>query len=492
MKKRNVGIVFSYASTILNMVCGLFLSSFLLRMLGDTEYGLYQTVSSFSTYLVLLEFGIGTVMTRNILVQRNSGQEDKIKYTVSTLSIFAVALCLLIAVISTVACLNIGVIYKNTMTPEQIPYAQQVFAVMTVYLIASFLKQAISGILLGMENYTYARIVDIVQISCRTLLLAFLISRRPYAIIIALVDSGIGIACFAVTFIFIKAKYRIPMHWKYFDKQILKASMPLCVAMLLQTFVNQANNSVGKFLIGVMVSMESVAVYSVAQYIYNMFSSFTTIPITMYMPQVAKSIADGLEGKSLTQTLVKPCRLVVLIGGLVCGGFFAVGKPFVAFVYDMDPLNVWTYALLLMLPMFINMTSGIVINVLDVKNKRMVRSWVLVGTTVLNVIMTVFGLPRFGIISAVFSTAISTLIGQVFIMNIYYARGLGLKILYLYKEAYKGLLEYIILGAAAGYLISEQISNSILAFLCGGAVMVVISFAGIIIHQTVAKRIQKQ
>ena len=78
-KSRNWGMVISYLSTFLNMVFGLVLSSFLLRRLGDAEYGLYQTVSAFAAYLVMLEFGTGTVMSRNIAVCRSRNEEEKIK-----------------------------------------------------------------------------------------------------------------------------------------------------------------------------------------------------------------------------------------------------------------------------------------------------------------------------------------------------------------------------------------------------------------------------
>ena len=64
LNSRKTGIVFSYISNILNMVCGIYLSRFLLLQLGDTDYGIYQTVASFASYLVLLEFGTGSVMTR--------------------------------------------------------------------------------------------------------------------------------------------------------------------------------------------------------------------------------------------------------------------------------------------------------------------------------------------------------------------------------------------------------------------------------------------
>ena len=66
MKSRGTGLVLSYVYTICNAVIGLFISAFLLRKLGQTDYGVYQTMSSFVTYLGLLEFGTGTIMTRNI------------------------------------------------------------------------------------------------------------------------------------------------------------------------------------------------------------------------------------------------------------------------------------------------------------------------------------------------------------------------------------------------------------------------------------------
>lgn len=492
MNKRNVGIALSYISTILNMVCGLFLSSYLLRMLGDTEYGLYQTVSSFANYLVLLEFGIGAVMTRTILVQKNAGEEHKIKNTVSTLWSTALILGLLILLLSAVFCSCIGIVYKNTMSAEQVPYAQTIFAVITIYLLASFLNQAISGVLLGMANYTYARVVDVIRIVIRTLILAFAIFYKPLAIVIAIVDAGVSVVCFVITYVYIKRKYKIPIKFKYFDKQILKEAAPLCVALLMQTFVNQANNSVGKFLIGIMVSLESVAIYSVAQYIYGVFSSLSTIPITMYMPQVAKSMGEGLAEKELTQVLVKPSRLIAFVGGMICGGFFAVGQPFIELVYGAEKAEAWIYALILMLPMYINMTSGVVINVLDVANKRIVRSYILLGTTLLNIIISVFALPIYGIIGAVISTAISTLLGQVLIMNIYYAKWLGLKIWYLYKEAYKGILEYIVIATVIAFAVAKKITNDLAALLCGGLIFVIISCGGMVLfHWITSKKTKK-
>ena len=77
MKSRKWGIIVSYINTALTMVTGLYLSSFLLRVLGDTEYGVYQTVASFANYLVLLEFGTGSVITRNLSLCYSQGADKE-------------------------------------------------------------------------------------------------------------------------------------------------------------------------------------------------------------------------------------------------------------------------------------------------------------------------------------------------------------------------------------------------------------------------------
>ena len=295
-QKRGVGITLSYIYTFLNMVCGLLLSSYLIKQLGDTEYGLYQTVSAFATYLVMLEFGIGTVMSRNISLCRGKGETDKIKNNVSTLWFTAIALSIVIVAVSVVFYFNIGNIYRNSMSLDQVAYAQKIFVIITGYLISSFLINTLNGFLLGMENYTFAQKINILKIIVRTSLLVALISVKPAAISIVVVDLFVSCLILFTTFITCKTKYDIKLRLKYFDKAILKASLPLCLALLLQSIVNQANSSIGKFIIGIQLSLESVALYSVAQYLYSIISTMATIPISMYIPQVAENIANDGNG----------------------------------------------------------------------------------------------------------------------------------------------------------------------------------------------------
>lgn len=478
---RGVGISISYLNTALNMICGLFLSSFLLRKLGDNEYGLYQTVAAFATYLVLLEFGTGNVMSRNIAVCKASGKKEDLEKNISTIWFITVALSALIILISGVFYFSIGALYKSTMTGAQIVYAKRIFVFVTAYLIFSFYTQTLNGVLLGYEQYTFSQTLNCIRIVLRTALLIGVILFEPYAIVIALTDMVLSFLILVLTWSYCKKHYNLRLNLKKFDKAILIEALPFCFALMLQSLVNQANNNVDKFVIGIMVNMESVAIYSVAQYVYSIFSSVTTVPISMYLPQVAKDIGGGKTGGSLTNTLIEPCRLVVLIGGAIVFGFFAIGQQFIKIVYGANYTAAWIYALIIMIPMFINMTNGILVNVLDVLKKRIVRSFILLGTTILNIVLTVIFIKIIGIIGAVIATAIATLLGQVLIMNLYYDRKLGIKVMRLYAEAYKGILPIYITASVISFIISRIINSILFSFIIGGILFIGISLALLLI-----------
>ena len=478
VRKRSTGIILSYTNTFLNMICGLFLSSFLLRQLGDTDYGVYQTMSAFANYLVLLEFGTGTVLSRNISACRTRGGDKiQIERNISTIWTVTNALSCLILFAAGIFYCFIGQIYAESLTATQIVEGKRIFLFIIVFLLASFYSQTMNGLALGYEHYTFSSVVSIFRLVSRTVLLTVLILNFKNALIIAAVDAVLGIVIAAFSYGYCRRTFHVKINIRQFDRTILQNSLPLCMAMFLQTIITQTNSIVGKFILGVMSGPEDVSLYSIGLYIYSIFSSLATIPVSLYMPQVTKDIISGMEGKELTKTLIQPSRLIVLVSGTVLFGFVACGRQFVDIVYGEAYAMAWVLSLLLIVPSFFNMANAVILNVLDVKNKRIVRSWILMITTVLNIVMTIFGLRAFGIVAVAAATGLATLL-QVVIMNIYYQKVIGIKVVYHFVNACKGILVYQILGAAAGYAIGTLLTNVYGSFIAAGCVYVLVSFGG--------------
>lgn len=451
-------------------MCGFFLSSFLIKVLGDSEYGLYQMVTSFVTYLVVLEFGTGAAMTRNIAKCRSGNYtHEEIQKNISTVWTISCLLSIVILFVATVFYFQLGEIY-NKLSEVQVVYAKKILLFQVTYMVVSFLSNSANGIVLGFEQYKIGPIVALVKVVSRTVLLVALVYMYKLAIIIAIVDAflSLAIACFMFYYCLNKLKFSFSPIW--FDWDIFKYTMPLCGALFLQTIVNQANSNVDLFVIGVKLSPEYVSYYSIGLFIFNTFSSLTTVPISMYGPQIIKDVTMNIDESILLSHVVSASRLITLIGSTILCGFFVCGKQFLNIFYGPQYEVSWYVALLIMIPMLVNMSNGILVSVLDALNKRASRSYILIITTILNIILTIIFVEKWGIIGASAATAISTVVGQIFIMNIYYWKVINIPVLGLYKRIYRGILIYQIIGSIIGFLIGNWINGIVFSFILSGII----------------------
>ena len=270
MTNKNCGIILSYVNTFLLMASGLFLSSFLLNSFGDTDYGIYQIMSSFANYLVLLEFGTGTVISRNVVAARTRGESQlQIEKNISTIWTVTASLAVVIVVVSLIFYAIIPFIYSKSLTAEQVVLGRQIFITIIVFLVSSFVSQTLNGIALAFERYTFASTMSITKTTVRTLSLIVLVWVTKHVIVIAIVDAVIGVLIAVYSYFYCMKKFHVRIGFGNFDRKILRASLPLCLAIFLQTIVNQSNNTVGKFVLGIALGPEEVALYSVALYVFG-------------------------------------------------------------------------------------------------------------------------------------------------------------------------------------------------------------------------------
>ena len=78
--QRKMGALLSYAVIILNMLVGLVYTPFLIRKLGQAEYGLYSIVYSVMNYLTVMDMGFGNaiiIYTARYINQNDKEKQDK-------------------------------------------------------------------------------------------------------------------------------------------------------------------------------------------------------------------------------------------------------------------------------------------------------------------------------------------------------------------------------------------------------------------------------
>lgn len=470
---RKIGITLSYAYFVTSTIIGIFISSFIVRTIGKTDYGVYQSMTAFVSYLVLLEFGTGTIMSRNLsMLKKNGTDDEEVKKNVSTIWTLTSVLTAVMCCVAIAFYLLIPSIYSSSLTADQIVLGKRLFVFAVVSLLCSFVQQTMNGILIGNEIYAFEKAVSLIKLILRSVIVVVFLLINPDIYYLVIIDTAMSFLVLLTTYIFIKTNLKYRFTIRYFDKAIFKLITPLCLAMLLQTIVNTANGSVDKFVISIMMTPEDVTIYSVAMSMFSMFSAVATLPGIMFMPQIAKNIKAGLKGKELTETLVQPCRLNVIITGLIAFGFGCIGRQFIMILYGEDFTSAWLCAVVVIFPMFLNMSNAVIINVLTILNKRHIRSLILMITTAANIIMTIAGIKLIGILGAAIATGIS-IIGQVILLNIYYTKKIGLPVIYLFSKSFKGILIPLILSCVGANVLTHVFNNIYLQFFTGGAVFVI-------------------
>ena len=470
VKQRNMGVALSYGRVATNVACGLLLSVALLRTLGDGEYGLYQTVAAFANYLVLLEFGMGTVMVRNLTVLR-SVQETGEEQQRQVCGIWTLTLCLC-AVIVAAAALFYGWmprIYDKTLDAEQIRRGQHILALLSGFVVCSFLAQTVDGVLLAFGRYRFSALEGLAQTILRTVLILAGIWWRKSALVIAGTDLLLSGLRLGITAWYCRKRTGMRLRPGKVDRQMLLGVAPLALAVFLQGTVNQANHNVDKFLLGVMVTPEAVSLYSVALFVCGVFSTLTTVPVTMFAPAIQESVQ---KGENLQSHLVQPCRLAAMTGGTVLFGFAVAGRPFIRLFYGEHYLPAWGIGLMLMGSLYLHAVTGPTVSALDAKNKRMGRSLILVLTAALNVALTVWWMPMWNVMGAAAATAVSNLLGQVMLGNWHYRKALGISMGKLYRAAFRGVWPWLCLGCVAGGCVACWAEHDMVALLGGGGVFV--------------------
>ena len=73
---RKVGVIYSNILMLVEILSTVLFTPFLIRTLGQAEYGVYQLVTSITSYLVLLDLGVGNSVIRYMAKYRADKDEQ--------------------------------------------------------------------------------------------------------------------------------------------------------------------------------------------------------------------------------------------------------------------------------------------------------------------------------------------------------------------------------------------------------------------------------
>ena len=443
-KQRKIGVVLSYVSILINTLIQLLYTPFLIKNLGQSEYGLYSLISSIIGYLTVLDLGFGNaiiVYTAKYREQKKYEEEKKLH------GMFLI-IFIIIGVIATILGLTlymlVPTIFGDTMTISELGKAKIMMLILTFNLAFTFPFSIYSSIINAYEKFTFQKISSMLSSILKPILMIPLLLLGFKSITMAITVTLVNIFIMLLNYSYCKTKLNIKIKFMGFDKKLFKEILGYSFFIFLSVAVDKINWSLDQFILGAVAGTIQVSIYATATQLNSLFINLSSAVSGVLLPKMSKMIANNSTKEELTNEFIKVGRIQYLVVFLMVSGLILFGKEFIYAWVGYEFKNAYYIALLLIIPLSIPLIQNLGISIMQAKNMHKFRSILYALIAIANLIISIPLARRFGGIGSAIGTSISLIIGNIIIMNIYYHKKVGLDVIKFFKEIIKMTIPNVI------------------------------------------------
>ena len=423
-----VGAILSYLSMGLSTVISLVYTPIMIQRLGDSEFGVYQTVLPIISYLNLLSFGLGSAYVRYYSrAKAENNKKDMAKLNGMFLITYMVLGLVLLAIGFMLS--NHGpVIFGQKLTAEEVALGERLLRIMTVNAALTFPISVFESHVTINEQYLFQKIVLLVRQVLNPLLMIPLLILGFRSIALTVVALIFTVLSGVVNIAFCLVKLKMPFSFRQYDFKLLREMVGFTFYVFIGILVDNLNWSIGRLLLAWLHGTTAVTIYTVAAQLNVYYQSFATAISNLLIPRVNRIVAEGQPTSELDKLFIRVGRLQFISLGCILLGFAAVGRTFVV-LWGGDAKFAVDYAVTLLLffaTLWANMQM-LGYEILRAKSMHKFSSLVYLGIAVANIALGIPLCMKWSVLGAAIGTAVSTIAGML-VMNRYYHRRVGLDI----------------------------------------------------------------
>ncbi|SFC21055.1 Membrane protein involved in the export of O-antigen and teichoic acid [Flagellimonas taeanensis] len=449
MSQIKKGALLNYVSIFLTNVIGLVLTPFIIKSLGDAEYGIYTTIGALIGTFSVLDFGLNNTIIRFVAkYQAEKNVKEEQNFLAITMIMYLIISCIVLLV-------GFGIYfnldhYFTAMSNEEIQLAKTLFLILIFNIAIGLPGGAFTGICLGYENFTFPKSLSIFRYILRSLMVVGLLFLGGKSLSIVILDSVFNVLIILITFYYVNYKLHVKIKLHSFERKYVKKIFSYSVWIFIYSIVAQFQWKAGHIALGNISAPEVLSIYAVGLMLGGYYGAFSSAITSVFVPRATQMIVSGASSESLTHEMIKIGRISLFVLMFILGAFVLYGKQFIS-LWVGDNYNLsWTIALLIMLAYTIPLAQGFTGPLIEAKNKVAFKSITYLIFLLLGTLLGYFMALNHGAMGMIAGTIIGWVIAQN-IMNVFYHKTLDLNILRFFKETFSRILPSQILIMLVGF-----------------------------------------
>lgn len=438
-KQIKIGAILSYVQMALNTVVGLAYTPIMIRLLGQSEYGLYNTVSSTISMLSILSLGFNASYVRYYSKYKKDNDSLSI-YRLNGLFLLVFSIIGIIALICGLFLTNnLNLVFDKGLTSSEYSTAFVLMLLLTINLAVSFPMSVFASIISANERFVFLKLLGTIRTVFSPLVTLPLLLMGYKSIAMVAVTVACNIMVDSIYAIYVLKVLKNKFYFKNFEKGLFSDLLVYTSFIAINMIVEQINWNIDKVLLGRFKGTAEVAIYSVGFTIYQYYHTFSTSISGVFTPRIHNIFNANRDNQircdgELTKLFIKVGRIQFLILALVASGFVFFGQYFILLWVGEGYESAYYVALLMMFPAMIPLIQNLGIEIQRAKNLHKFRSIAYALMACVNLGLSIFLCQWYGSIGSAAGTAFSVLLANGLIMNIYYHRKCGIDIITFWKN----------------------------------------------------------
>lgn len=433
------GVVLNYVVIFLNTIVGLLYTPYMLRMMGQSEFGLYSLVASVIAYLTVLDLGFGNAIVRYTAKFRAEKKTEEqyemfgmffLLYLVIGIIAFGIGLGLYF---------NVDTLFGNTMTAVELSRARIMMLLLVANLAFTFPMSIWGSIIQAYEDFVFQKSLNIIRIILNTVVMICLLHFGYKAVAMVVVQTIFNVLTLVVNFIYCRRKLNIHIYFrfKHFHWDFLKEVAIYSFWIFLNAIMDRVYWSTGQFVLGAMVGTAAVAVFAIAIQLEGMYMQFSTAISSVFLPKVTAMVATNRSRKEISDLFIRTGRIQYIVLAYILSGFIIFGRQFIELWAGAGYSDAYIISLLFFIPLTVPLIQNLGITILQARNEMKFRSVLYIIIALVSLAMQIVLTRYFGGIGCAMGVSGALVVGQILIMNVYYRRRQDLDIKTFWKEISK-------------------------------------------------------
>ncbi len=474
MNQLKAGATLNYVILGLNAVVGLTYTPYMLRCLGQSEYGIYSLATSIIAYLSMLDLGFGNAVIRYTSKFRAEGKKEEQYSLFGMFTVLYSAIGLLVIIAGIVLYMNLGTMFGDTMTDEELERTKIVTALMVVNLAFTFPLSIYGAIITAYENFVFLRVVQIIKILLNTFVVVAFLYMGYKAIAIVIVHTVFNFAALGINVFYCRKKIKIKVNFSKPDWPLIREIAIYSFWIFLNAIMDRVYWSTGQFVLGATSGTVAISVYAVAIALQGYYMLFSTGIAGVFLPRITSMLSKNCTEKQISDLFIKVGRIQFSIMSLVLASFIVFGRQFIDLWAGEGYEDSFLIAVIFFVTLFVPLMQNLGITILQARNQMKFRSLLYIVIAGVSLGFQIVLSKYYGGLGCAIAVGGALLLGQGLVMNIYYRKVQKIDIVRFWAEILKMSIVPVILMAGGYFAVQQFVNTTVLSLALGITVFVAI------------------